>query len=127
MLTINQMARDFDPNNLTARDVFWAFAPIIAAIGAIFFVNMFLPDFVGLAIVALVVLLILGIRTIPKKDLEAAAEGQRRLDEKINAVPIVGPALGILLQTLDWLGSIFAVVIFAWLVYWGVGNAFLDF
>ena len=118
------MARDFDPNNLTARDVFWAFAPIIAAIGAIFLVQRFFPDFVGLAIVSLVVLFVLGLRTIPKEGLEAAADGQRRLDEKIKAVPIVGPALGAVLQILEWLSWVFAVVTFAWLVYWAVGTAF---
>jgi uncharacterized membrane protein YfcA len=117
------MARKFDPNNLTAGDVFGAVAPTIAAIGAIVLVNKYFPDFVGLAVVALIVLVMFVIWTMPKKDLDTIAEAEHRQNEKIKAVRVVGPVLGVLRQVFGWLSTIIGVIMFIWLVYWAVGKA----
>ena len=118
------MAREFNPNNLTAGDVFKAVAPIIAAIGAIYLINKYFPDFVGLAVVAVVVLVMFVVLTMPTNDLDAIAEAEHKQNEKIRAVPVVGPALAFLRQAFERLSTIITVVMFIWLIYWAVGKEF---
>ena len=118
------MARQFDRNNLTVGDVFRAIAPLIAVIGAVYLVNRHFPEFVGLTVVSLIGLLIFGLWTLPRKDLHAMAEFENRRNEKIKAVPIVGPALNILRQALDWVSMTIGVIMLVGLAYWAVSTAF---
>ena len=117
------MAWEYDPDNLTAGDVLKMVAPTIAAFVSIYFVNKYFPDFVDLAAFALIALVIFGILRMPKKDLEKIAEAEQRQSEKVKAVPVVGPALGVLKQAFDWIHTIFGIILFIWLIYWAVGKA----
>ncbi len=116
------MAREFDPNNLSAGDVFRAIAPLVVVIAAIVLVGRYAPDYVGLVIIAIIGFVFYWIFTLPKKDVEAIAEADRRLDSKIQNLPIVGPVAGPLWRILKWLGSILTTVILIWLVYWAIKN-----
>lgn len=118
------MARKFDPNNLTAGDVFRAITPFVAAIGVIYLVNKHFPNLVGLVVVALITLVFFGIWSLPRKDVVAMTGIERKRNEKIKAVPLIGPALAILRQALDWLSMIIALIMLVGLVYWAVGAAF---
>ncbi len=118
------MARDFDPDNLTAGDVFKTVAPIFGVIGVLYLINKYFPDFVGLVVVALIVLVMVYVWTLPRKDLRAMAEADRKTDERIEGVAVVGPGLRLLRQAFDWLSTIVGAIMFIWLVYWAIGKAF---
>ncbi|MGB5630185.1 MAG: hypothetical protein WBM57_12495 [Woeseiaceae bacterium] len=117
------MAKEFDPNNLTAGDVVRAVAPMVAAILAIYLVHKFAPDFVGIAFVALIGLVFYFIFTMPKKDLEAIGKADKELGDKIGDIPIVGPVAKPLWQVFDWLGVIIGAISLLWLVVWAVKRA----
>ena len=114
------VAREFDPNNLSAGDVLRAIAPLVVVIAIIVFVGRYAPDYGGLAIVAIIGFVFFWVFTLPKKDVSAIAEAQRRLDTKIQNLPIVGPIAGPLWRILTWLGSILSALILIWLVYWAI-------
>lgn len=114
------MAREFDPNNLSASDVLRAIGPLVVVIATIVLVIRYAPDFVWLVIVGIVGFAFYWVFTLPKKDVEAIAEADRRLDSKIHDLPIVGPVAGPLCRVLNWLGSIFSAVMLVFVVYWAI-------
>jgi len=116
------VAREFDPNNLSAGDVLRAIGPLVVVIAIIVLVGRYAPDYVGLAIAAIIGFVFFWIFTLPKKDVAAIAEAERKLDSKIENLPVVGPVAGPLWRVFNWLGSILGAVMLIWLVYWAIKN-----
>lgn len=112
------MTREFDPNNLSAGDVVRAIAPLVAVIAIIVLVGRYAPDYVGLAIFAIVGFVFFWFLTLPKKDVAAMAEAERRVDSKIQNLPVIGPVAGPLWRVFNWLGSLLGAVMLIFLAYW---------
>ena len=104
------MARDFDPNNLSAGDVLRAVAPTIIAIAVLLLVGRFAPDYVWLLIVFIVVGVYVWVSKLPKKDLAAIAEKERELEDKIESIPVVGPVAKPAWRLLNWLAIVLGAI-----------------
>ena len=119
------MGREFDPNNLSAGDVFRAVGPLVAFFVAIIVAASFGPAYVVGVIVISVLLVIYSVWSMPKKDLEAIVEADQRFNDKIKNLPILGPILYPLWRLLDWTHSLFTVAMIILLVYlaihWATG------
>jgi len=114
------MAKEFDPNNLTAGDVARAVAPTIAAILAIYLVHKIAPDFVGIAVIALIGLFFYFIFTIPKKDMKAIGKTDQELGDKLGSIPVVGPIAKPLRRVFDLLSVIIGAITLIWFVIWAI-------
>ncbi len=116
------MSREFDPNNLTFGDVLRAIVPLVAVIAIISLVGQYAPDYVLLVVVAIVGFIFYWIFTLPKKDVEAIAEADRKLENRIQNIPIIGPVAGAVFRIFNWLGLILGAVTVVWLVYSAIKN-----
>ena len=101
------MARDFNPNDLSARYVLRIVAQTIIGIAAlltaVFLVSRFAPDFVGLFIALIGIGVYVVVTRLPKKDLAAIVEKEREAEENIGKIPIVGPVVKFGWRLFNWL------------------------
>ncbi len=111
------MGREFDPNNLSAGDVFRAVGPLAAFFVAIIVAASFGPAYVLAVIAIFVGFVIYSVWSMPKKDLEAIVEADQRANDKIKNLPVLGPILYPLWRLLDWAHTLFAVAMIILLVY----------
>ncbi len=118
------MAREIDPNNLSAGDVLRIVAPTIAAIAVLILVGKFAPDHVWLLIVLLVGGIYLYVSRLPKKDLAAIAEREREVENKIGAIPVVGPIAKPAWRLLNWLAVILGAIMLILFVLASIKNLF---
>ena len=118
------MARDFDPINLSAGDVFRAIAPTVAVIAAFILVGRFAPDFIWLFIVLLTVGIYVFIVKLPKKDLAAIAEKEQELEDKIGRIPVVGRIAKPAWRLFNWIGAILGAIMLIVLILASVKNFF---
>lgn len=120
------MARDFNPNNLSAGDVLRILASSIALIFvlliAVLFVSRFAPDFTRLFIGLLGIGVFVVITRLPKKDLAAISEKEHELEEKIGRIPIIGSVAKPAWRSFNWLTVILGVIVLILLVLASVMN-----
>jgi|GEM_PF-4134774 len=110
------MARKIDPNDLSAGDVLRLVAPTIAVIAAFVLVGEIVPDYLWLLIVLLIGGVYAHISRLPKKDLAALAQREKEVENKIGAIPVIGPIARPAWRVLNWIGVIlgaFMLVVFA--------------
>ena len=116
------MARDFDPNNLSAGDVFRAVVPTIAVIAVLVLVGRFAPNYVWLLIILLVGGVYVYVTRLPKKDIVAITEREQELENKIGNVPLVGPIAKPAWRLLNWLAVIFGAIMLILFVLTSIKN-----
>ena len=119
------MAREFDPNNLSGGDVFRAIAPVVGFIVALIVAASFGPAYVAGVIVISVGLVIYSVRSMPKKDLQAIVKADQRINDRIKNLPVLGPILYPLWRVLGWAHNLFTLAIIILLLYlalnWATG------
>jgi len=118
------MAGDFDPNNLSAGDVFRAIAPTVALVVALVLVGKFAPKFIWLFIVLLGGGIYVYVAKLPKKDLAAIAEKEQELEGKIGKIPVVGWIAKPAWRLLNWIGVILGAIMIIVFVLASVTNLF---
>jgi len=111
------MVKEFDPDNLTAGDIVRAVAPTILAILAIYLVQKFAPNFLGIAVVILIALVLYVIFTMPKKDVESIGKADRELNDNIGKIPVIGPLAKPLWRVIVWLSAIVSLITIILLVF----------
>ncbi len=116
------MAREIDPNNLSVGDVLRIVAPTIAVIAALILVGKFAPDYVWLLIVLLVGGVYVYVSRLPKKDLATIAEREQKFENKIGAIPVVGPIAKPAWRLLNWLAVILGAVMLILFVLASIKN-----
>lgn len=116
------MSREIDPKNLSFGDVVRAIAPLVIVITIFVIVGRYAPDYFLLAVVAIIGFGFYWIYTLPKKDIEAIVEADRKVDSKIQKFPIIGPVAGPVWRAFNWLMSILSVVLLIWLIYLAIKN-----
>ncbi|MDH5501466.1 MAG: hypothetical protein OEY72_10250 [Gammaproteobacteria bacterium] len=116
------MAREIDPNNLSAGDVLRVVAPTIAVVAVFILVGKFAPDYVWLLIALLVGGIYVYVSRLPKKDLAAIAEREQHFENKIGAIPVVGPIAKPAWRLLNWLAVILGAVMLVLIVVVSIKN-----
>jgi len=117
------MARDIDPKNLTGGDVARILAPLVGFLVALIVVGKYAPQFLWVLFAAMFVAIMISVRSIPKKNLEAFAESRQRTNDKIKNLPVLGPIVYPLCRVFGWLSELFSVamiLLVIYLVYRGV-------
>ena len=104
------MAREFDPNNLSAGDVLRILAPTVAVIAVVVLVGRFAPDYVWLLFVLTSVGAYLYVSRLPKKDLAAMVEQDQKFENKIGSLPVIGRIAKPAWRLLNWLVVVFSTI-----------------
>ena len=107
------MKRDIDLNNLSLGDVLRLIAPLLVALGVPIAVLVLAPAYLPHAFLGLIVLAVVWLMRMPKEERLQINEAQRRANERLGRIPVVGG----LLRLLDSLFAVFSLVVFAWFVY----------
>ena len=104
------MARDMDPNNLSASDVLRIVAPIIVVIAVLIMVGKFAPDYFWVLIVLMGGSVYVYVSKLPEKDLAAIAEREQQLEDKIGTIPFVGSIVKPAWRLLNWVAVILGAI-----------------
>ena len=116
------MARRIDPKNLTLGDALYVIAPTVALVAVVVVIGRFAPQYVPFLVIAVGVGVVIYVSKLPANDRAAIADAERRLDRKIDSLPIVGPIVGPLWRIFSLIVSIVSAVLMILVIYLAIRN-----